>query len=375
MTPGQEPTQRPGRRGYLDWLRGLAVVIMVFWHTVDSWTTAQDKLSGAFWYCMLVGGFAAPIFLFSAGVSTALSTGSRLRRGQSAWDAAWPMVRRGGWIWVLAILFRIQSYVLSGGATLYGILKVDILNGRGPSISLAALILGLGRTAAARVSACLAATCVFAFLTPLVRASGTLEALPDPIEWYFRPWAGRTTFTFFPWAGFVLAGAAVGVLVDRTADREAERRLIVRIAAGGLALWAAAGASSHLPSLVGDSDFWRSAPSFFFIRVAVVVLLIVLAYAWEQRPAVFASGRRFSPMMQFGLTSLFVYWVHVEMAYGGLSKPIRGELRLPVSLVAFALFLTAMLGLSILKTRIAARWRAPRAAEPRPTAGPPVPQS
>ena len=103
--------------------------------------------------------------------------------------------------------------------------------------------------------------------------------------------------------------------------------------------------------------------------------MIALAYLWEQRPAVFASGRLFSPLMQFGLTSLFIYWVHVEMAYGGLSRPIRNQLRLPMSLVAFALFLTAMLGLSILKTRLAARWRTARPAEPRPTAGPPVPQS
>jgi len=375
MASGQDQKQRPGRRGYLDWLRGLAVVIMVFWHTVDAWTAAQDKLTGAFWYCMLIGGFAAPIFLFSAGVSTALSTGGRLRRGQDPWTAAWPMVRRGGWIWVLAILFRIQSYLLSGGATLYGILKVDILNVMGPSIALAALCLGLTRSASSRVYACLAATCVFAFLTPLVRVSTTIQSWPDPIEWYFRPWAGRTTFTFFPWAGFVLAGAAVGVLLDRTTDREAERRLIVRFAAGGLALWALATASAYLPPLAGDTDFWRSAPSFFFIRVGVVVTLVVLAYWWEQRPVVFASGRLFSPLMQFGLTSLFIYWVHVEMAYGGLSKPIRGELHLPVSLVAFALFLTAMLGLSILKTRLAARWRTARPAEPRPTAGPPVPQS
>ena len=38
-------TERPGRRGYLDWMRGLAVVIMVGWHTLDAWTTPVDKAS------------------------------------------------------------------------------------------------------------------------------------------------------------------------------------------------------------------------------------------------------------------------------------------------------------------------------------------
>ena len=73
-------TARPGRRGYLDWMRGLAVAIMVGWHTLDAWTTPVDKASGAFWYCQLIGGFGAPIFLFLAGVSVALAAGSRLRR-------------------------------------------------------------------------------------------------------------------------------------------------------------------------------------------------------------------------------------------------------------------------------------------------------
>ena len=73
-------TERPGRRGYLDWMRGLAVVIMVGWHTLDAWTTPVDKASGAFWYCQLIGGFGAPIFLFLAGVSVALAAGSRLRK-------------------------------------------------------------------------------------------------------------------------------------------------------------------------------------------------------------------------------------------------------------------------------------------------------
>ena len=83
-------TERPGRRGYLDWMRGLAVVVMVFWHTVDSWTTPADKASGAFWYCQLIGGFGAPMFLFLAGVSVALAGGSRLRKAGLARAPAGP---------------------------------------------------------------------------------------------------------------------------------------------------------------------------------------------------------------------------------------------------------------------------------------------
>jgi hypothetical protein len=183
------------------------------------------------------------------------------------------------------------------------------------------------------------------------------DVWPDPIEGYLRPFAGRTTFSLFPWAGFVFAGAAIGVLLDRTRDAASEQRLIRWLAIGGVALWVLSTLSAYGPAIAGSSDFWRSAPSFFFIRVGVMVTAIAACYLWEARPRVFGPDV-FSPMRQFGITSLFVYWIHVELAYGGFSKPIRGQLALPVAVLAFLTFLTAMLGLSLLKTAIAQRWAA-----------------
>jgi uncharacterized membrane protein len=290
-------TARPGRRGYLDWMRGLGVVIMVGWHTLDSWTRPDDKLGDAFWYCMLIGGFGAPIFLFLAGVSVALAGGARLRRAEAepatraagardpraAWAAAWPLVKRGGWIWLLAILFRLQSDVLGGRTSLYQLvtldivrgntLKVDILNVMGPAIAGAAAAWGLARTTAGRVAAGVTVAGLFAFATPAIRSWTALDGLHDGIEGYLRPFAGRTTFSLFPWAGFVFAGAAAGVLLDRARDAAAERRLIAWFAAGGLAIWVLSTLAAYLPPIAGPSDFWRSAPSFFFIRVGVLVTL------------------------------------------------------------------------------------------------------
>jgi uncharacterized membrane protein len=367
-------TERPGRRGYLDWMRGLAVVIMVGWHTLDAWTTPIDKASGAFWYCQLIGGFGAPIFLFLAGVSVSLACASRLRKlpaGASPWAAAWSMVKRGGWIWVLAILFRIQSDVLGGRTTVGQLLvldivrgntlKVDILNVMGPAIAGAAMLWGLARTAGWRFAVSTIAACAFAFLTPVIRAWTALDALPDGVEGYLRPFAGRTTFSFFPWAGFVFAGAAIGVLLDRTRDVLSERRLIVWFGIGGAALWIGSLIAAHGPALFGPTDFWRTAPSFFFMRIGVLVAGIAACYLWEARPRLLGA-QPFSPMRQFGVTSLFIYWIHVEMAYGGLSRPIKGQLPLPWSLLAFLLFLGAMLGVSVVKTAIADRWRARHAS-------------
>ena len=159
----------------------------------------------------------------------------------------------------------------------------------------------------------------------------------------------------------MFAGAAIGVLLDRTRDTTTERRLIAWFGAGGIALWIGSLVAAHGPALFGPSDFWRTAPSFFFMRVGVLVAGIAACYLWEARPRLLGE-QPFSPMRQFGVTSLFIYWIHVEMAYGGLSRPIKGQLPLPWSLLAFVLFLGAMLGVSVVKTTLADRWRARRSS-------------
>jgi hypothetical protein len=52
-------------------------------------------------------------------------------------------------------------------------------------------------------------------------------------------------------------------------------------------------------------------------------------------------------MVLFGRTSLFVYWVHVELAYGVFSTPLHGALSLRGALIAYVMFTVFMLGLAV----------------------------
>lgn len=342
MTAPQTPASTTGaprpRRGYVDWLRGLAVVIMIEAHTIDSWTSAPWRTIDAYWYGQLIAGMSAPLFLFLAGVSVSMASGSRVRRGTGVRDAALAMIRRGGWIFVLALLFRVQSFVVSPGSSLYGILKVDILNVMGPAIAGAALVWGLAKRRVPQLVSLAMVAGAIAAMTPLVRSADWLAPLPDWIEAYLRPQAGRTTFSFFPWTGFVFAGAALGVLLDAVRGGDAERRLNYWFAGAGLAIAGLAFAGSYLPTPYRASSFWTSSPSFFFIRVGLIVAFFAVAYAWEHRP----TGARFSPLQQFGRTSLFVYWIHVELVYGFISTPLHRNLSLPAWFVAYLLFTAAM---------------------------------
>ena len=343
---------RAARRGYLDWLRGLAVLIMIEAHVLDSWTRFDQRGSTAFGWSMILGGFGAPLFLFLAGVAVSLSAGSKARRSGDAAAASRAVVWRGLQIFGLAFLFRVQALIVSWGAW-RSLLKVDILNIMGPSIMGAAALWGVLRSSRGRALGFAAATLAIAALTPPVRAAEFLHVLPDPIEGYLRPRPGYTNFAFFPWAAFVTAGACVGVLLDAARERLAERRLNLMIGIGGAALTLGAFAASYLPSPFARSDFWTSSPSFLLLRVGLIVTAVALAYAWDQRPR--AAG--FSPLLQMGRTSLFIYWIHIELIYGLMVRPLHKSLTLGQAWLGVVIFALAMLAVSLLKDRVVAAWR------------------
>jgi uncharacterized membrane protein len=331
------------RKGYLDWLRGLGVLVMIQGHVIDSWTRIEDHDRAAYHWITFVGGVGgAPVFLFLAGVALVLAVSARTRRGQSEQEAAARALRRGWQIFGLAFLFRLQSWVISGGPA-RTLLKVDILNVLGMSMMAAALLWRVSARRSSRALLFAAATVAVAMLTPIVRASTLLGVLPDPIEWYLRPAGAATTFTLLPWSGFLFAGCAVGVLLDRVAPVQ-EWRMNVGLAGAGLAMAAGGYAASFLPPIYEGTNFWTSSPTFFFVRLGLLLVLVSVAYG---RNAV-SDGWR---MREFGRSSLFVYWIHVEMAYGVLTTPLHHRLPLEWAYLAFVLFSLFLYGLVKLKNR------------------------
>jgi uncharacterized membrane protein len=339
----------PGRRGYLDWLRGIAVLIMIEGHTIDAWTLPAERGRAAFGYLIMLAGMGAPIFLFLAGIGVALAAGARFRKGAAVPGAAAAVRRRGWEIFGLAFLFRLQSWVLSGGAPIATLLKVDILNIMGPSMAGAATLWGLSRRAGVRIAVLAAATAALAMLTPIVRGAEVLSALPDPVEWYLRPYPGRTTFTIFPWAGFLFAGAAAGVWLDHAR----EGPVLAALAILGPAVALAGYAASYLPSIYESSNFWTSSPTYFFLRLGILMAIVPLAWLLQRLPGS-------EPVQYFGRASLFVYWIHVEMVYGVMSAPLHRRFTLEGWLSAFLAFSAFLFAVAKAKDAAAAAIRTRR---------------
>jgi uncharacterized membrane protein len=351
------------RRGYLDWMRGLAVLVMIEAHVIDSWTRLDARHSWQFSWAMILGGFGAPLFLFLAGLSVSLSAGSKLRRSGDVQAAASSVMRRGLWVFGLAFLFRIQAWILGLGSP-RTLLKVDILNIMGPGIVAAAALWGAARTPRSRALLFGATGLAIALLAPIVRHTTMLDGLPEALEGYLRPIPGRSNFCMFPWVGFVFAGGLVGVLIDAVRTSSEETILNLRLFACGAVLTVAAYASSWLPSPYARSEFWGASPAFFLIRTGFMTAVIPVAYAWEARRRLGAwpgspaaretRAEPWSPLQRLGRSSLFVYWIHVEMVYGLISLPIHKGLSHPAAWAALGAFTLFILACVVAKDRFVA---------------------
>jgi uncharacterized membrane protein len=353
-------TMVPSRLGYIDWMRGLACVLMFQTHCYDSWLNSNARNSKFFVWSQLGGTLPAPLFLFLAGISFALVTDKFLAKGLAASQIAAITFRRGAEILGLGLLFRLQEYVIAWGwAPWSDLFRVDILNTIGVSMMLMAALcwIVLSTTDGTRIVVGLSAAITalsISLLTPLMWTTWRPDWLPWPIESYIngvhnlgQPQAWL--FPIFPWAGFAFMGLATGFLLLSDWARQRGATIFLLAGTAGVALFYAARWLDRQPhQLYAVYDFWHTSPNFFLIRVGLLLLTLAAAYLWCRWGP---GGWGFSPFIQMGQTSLLVYWVHLEFVYGRFSiLPKRAQDIGSASLGLLAIFL-AMLLLSMMRTK------------------------
>lgn len=337
------------RRRYIDWMRGVAVLIMIEAHTLDAWTRLADRSTITYRNLIVVGGFAAPLFLWLAGLAAVLSAENAFRRNGDRQAASALLCRRGLQVFILAFLFRVQAYLVSPGSSLLTIFRVDILNVMGPSILATGVVWGLCRGRLSRIVTFALLAAAIGLVTPVIRSAAWVNQLPVWIQWQVRPAGEHTVFTLFPWSGFALGGAAVGACLAGLTDARFERRLHVGLAAAGAGLVALGFFTASLPPLYPTSSFWTTSPTYFAIRLGVMMIGLSTVYGLES--VVARRGMVLEPLARLGQSSLFVYWIHVELVYGYASWALRRRLPLVHTAVAYALFCLFMYAAVILRDR------------------------
>ena len=97
-----------GRLAYLDWLRGFACIGMFEVHCYDAWLGGAARQGGFFGLTQFSGTIPAPLFIFLAGISSALVTDRMRRKGAKPSAIGKRIIRRGVEIFALGLVFRVQ---------------------------------------------------------------------------------------------------------------------------------------------------------------------------------------------------------------------------------------------------------------------------
>ena len=395
---------RPPRIGVVDALRGLACVFMIVWHCADSWLLPSLRETPSFAFVRVVGGFAAPLFMWLAGLSLALMTPLQPSAKQTnsslvralwvvvvgyglklyAWTVdhgavfdrvnwvtmliAFPSMLALGWATREARLERARAlaFVVGGGGLLFAyghlegttrasnvLARLDILHGIGASLFVMALVLALAgrlvRTEAQRAALFLVLAILVTLITPHW-IGGDLWPLPTRIADYIarlrEPFAeSGARFPLFPWLGHTLAGAAFGTLFRRAKPDLGETELPFTFhPALVFALALAFMWIFYDGGFVGPHILGRAESLRAFLRLifyAGLALSLLCALALVGD----VSRLAYDALRTMGRSSLLVYGAHLEFAYGLLGLPIRGAVGWPIYGLGIVIVAALMLGL------------------------------
>jgi len=366
---------KQARLAYIDWMRGLACVLMFQTHCYSSWLTPEARKTEFYRWSQAAGTLPAPLFIFLAGVSSAMATQRLREKGVARNAIAKTTILRGAEIFGLGLLFRGQEFILGyPNSPWTDLLRVDVLNILGVSMMLMGVLCWAADVSAgvvgARFSApqsrtstltvtiivALIAAAVVAVVTPWLWTTYRPRWLPWPLESYINgvhTYAQPQTWLFplFPWVAFAFVGLALGFLLFSDFAKKKEAWFFAVVGGGGAIACEASQLLDDAPARLYPAaiyDYWHTSPEFFLMRCGILLVLLFLVYAWCRWGW---AQKGFSPIIQLGNTSLLVYWVHIEFVYGRFSILPKARCSILKATAGLLIIFLAMVALSILRTR------------------------
>jgi uncharacterized membrane protein len=337
------PGARSKRLPFLDWTRGLAVLIMIQCHVFNAFTRLDLREGGPYMLSQFVGGMAAPLFLLLSGITLAFQMDSQDRRQPSAARRYVATLRRAGYILAIAYLFRFSNWIFTSPLPPFrALLRVDILNCMG--FAMAVLAVAAVWPSALRARFMAAAGFAIAALAPPMNALNW-QGVPTVVHDYLVP--SHLSFAFFPCGAYVAFGISIGAILKRLPQERMERAMQWALLTG-LGMIAAGQYFSSIPySVYSKSNFWTDSPALIIIRTGLILAILAATFLWTE----FGAGAGWSWVQTLGKTSLMVYWVHVVLVYGRLFGPWKKALDIPQATAVAAAVTLAMLLLAIVRLR------------------------
>jgi uncharacterized membrane protein len=342
----------------IDFVRGLAIVFMALDHASSYWNegrvfgegilflelfpTSPDILQ---FLVRLVAQYCAPIFIFLAGSSIALSESRRLEKGATQEEIKQHLVSRG--LILLAIEWTIIAFMFSAEFLYFGVLAC---------IGVSFIILAFARRLPTRILTILSTGLIL--ISPLLfdlSLNGVFDFLPHTLRvGLFLPEWPYGLYPLSPWLGVMGLGFVFGRWLKKQQEfPDAARRITKNLAMVGVTSICAffilrIGTGWPINYLVlSELDGGFTITNFFLISKyppsipfllwnlgGMFIVLALASYfqksAWYQRSSF--------PIVLFGTTPLFFYSIHL-LVYGTVPIVLNMQkaFSLPVTLFVWIL--------------------------------------
>jgi uncharacterized membrane protein len=322
-------TSRPSRLPFIDFTRGVVMILMAWDHVSGFWNPGKmgsEGLRGYFpnvvdvnqFFLRLLTHVCAPTFMFLAGTGMALSTRRRLDRGEGQWGISKRLATRGMIMWLLAI------YVV------------------GPAFGSGPLYFGV----AACFGACFILWSVLRRLpTPAILVGSLVVVLFHPylnldfirnqgLGFYLRviihepasmrmQWPFGGLYPIIPWIGVMGLGWVFGMLIS-SLGKERMRGLKSSLGIAGIVSWVLFtivrwmnGFGVLVPRSGDTVVAWLSLskypPSLAFLLFTLGEMFIIMALGLHIQGSRLMENVVVQTVLLFGRTPLFFYIAHLVL--------------------------------------------------------------
>jgi acyltransferase len=335
---------------FIDLARALAVVFMLYGHTVDALLSPEYRSGLIFEIWTFQRGLTSCLFLLLSGFAFSIATARRWSAQVRFSPALVKRLRRFG-------LFVLLGYALHFPAARFADLPaateqqwrsffaVDVLQLIGVTFVGVQILVMLTRSRRVFMITTLVLAAALAAATPWFWGVDWEGRLPLWLAAYLTPSAG-SQFPVLPWAAFVLIGAGLGQIYSRWGAADLVRYANLVLLAPGAVMIAVYLAVSSLPfSLFGDGPN-SFIPTQVLVRTgASLVILGAVAHASRRitrLPHVFAAVAQ---------ETLLIYFIHLCIVYGsvwnrGLAQIFGMSLTPRSAAITVVMLVAAMAGLA-----------------------------
>lgn len=318
------PSGKPRRLDFIDLLRGWAVIVMIETHVLNATLLPSLRLEFPFKVLDFINGLVAPAFLFASGLAYAVVTRRKLKDYLAFGPPLAKQLVRLLFILSIGYMLHIPKFYFhhlmynASAEAWHVFFQVDVLQCIAASLLILQVLLLVLRSERRLYMVTGVLTALVVLASPPVWGVDFWTLVPIPLAEYFN---GRhfSGFPLFPWSAFLFAGALAGYYYLQAGGEASPWILAAKAPSMKRMAWT--GFMFVLISfpldLLGANaypvyDYWKSSPSFYLLRLGLVLMLCAGAFTFEFRRGV--SPR--SIVTLIGRESLLVYAAHLMLIYG-----------------------------------------------------------